>query len=205
MKALIVVDIQNDFALPSGALSVQDGSKIVPVANRLIISEYFDQIVLTADWHPPTHKSFASNQKDVKPFDTGTLNGVIQTFWPDHCVFGTKGAEFHKSLLQNKANLIIRKGMNREIDSYSGFSDNAGHQTGLRGYLKDNNVEDVYVCGLATDYCVKYTALDAVKFGFNVFVIEDACKATNKKNKKETLKEILNSGVKIISESVIKP
>lgn len=177
MKALVVVDLQSDFC-PRGAMAVNEGDQVVPVANRLITSGNFDITVLTADWHPPGHGSFASASGEP-PYTLGELGGKPQVWWPDHCVWSTPGAEFHKNLLPGRANLILRKGMDKNVDSYSGFFDNDGKSVGLAGYLKDRNVTDVYIMGLATDYCVKFTALDSVQCGFNTHLITDGCRAVN--------------------------
>jgi nicotinamidase/pyrazinamidase len=172
MKTLIVIDVQNDF-MPRGPLAVPQGNEIVPVINR--IQNYFDLVVATQDWHPLNHKSFASNHYEKKPFDSILLHGVHQTLWPDHCVQGTSGAEFHKDMESNRIATIFRKGMDPEIDSYSGFYDN-NHQlnTGLAGYLKEKGADDLYFCGLAADICVYYTMLDSILEGFSATLIEDA-------------------------------
>ena len=172
MKTLIIIDVQNDF-MPGGPLAVPQGNEIVPVINR--IQNYFDLVVATQDWHPLNHKSFASNHYEKKPFDNILLHGVHQTLWPDHCVQGTSGAEFHKDMESNRIATIFRKGMDPEIDSYSGFFDN-NHQlsTGLAGYLKEKGVTEVYFCGLAADICVYYTILDSILEGFSATLIEDA-------------------------------
>jgi nicotinamidase/pyrazinamidase len=172
MKTLIVIDVQNDF-MPRGPLAVPQGNEIVPVINR--IQNYFDLVVATQDWHPLNHKSFASNHYEKKPFDSILLHGVPQTLWPDHCVQGTSGAEFHKDMESNRIATIFRKGMDPEIDSYSGFYDN-NHQlnTGLAGYLKEKGADDLYFCGLAADICVYYTMLDSILEGFSATLIEDA-------------------------------
>jgi len=176
-RALILVDIQNDF-IPGGALAVAGGDKVVPVANR--IQSAFDLIVGTQDWHPANHGSFASQHAGKKPGDVIDLNGIAQVLWPDHCVQGSRGAEFHRQLDMRRVAAVFQKGVDPEIDSYSGFFDN-GHRrgTGLSEYLRSRNVTDIYIAGLATDYCVKFTALDARTLGLNVFVIEDACRGVN--------------------------
>lgn len=177
MEALLIVDVQNDF-LPGGALAVKEGDKIIPVINRL--QKRFDFIVATQDWHPPDHGSFAANHPDRKIGDVITLEGLDQILWPVHCVQGTKGAEFHKDLHREKWKKVIQKGIDPLVDSYSGFFDNnRRHDTGLSAYLKDNGIEDVWVTGLAADYCVKFTVLDALKEGFKTTLIEDATKAVN--------------------------
>jgi nicotinamidase/pyrazinamidase len=172
MKTLIIIDVQNDF-MPGGPLAVPQGNEIVPVINR--IQNYFDLVVATQDWHPLNHKSFASNHYEKKPFDSILLHGVHQTLWPDHCVQGTSGALFHKDMESNRIATIFRKGMDPEIDSYSGFYDNNHHlSTGLAGYLKEKGVTEVYFCGLAADICVYYTILDSILEGFSATLIEDA-------------------------------
>lgn len=175
MKALIIVDVQNDF-IPGGTLAVPDGDKIIDRINK--IQAKFDLIVATQDWHPANHKSFASQHQNKNPFDIIDLDGVNQTLWPDHCIQGTKGAEFHKDLNMNKVEAIFRKGTNPEIDSYSGFFDNRRKKsTGLDSYLKSHGVTSVYVCGLAADYCVYYTAMDALSLGYESTILDESTKA----------------------------
>lgn len=172
--ALILVDIQNDF-IPGGALPTRDGAEVVPVANRLI--PQFALVVATQDWHPQDHGSFASNHPGRKPGEFIELGGIDQILWPDHCVQGAEGADFHPELDMSKVDHVVRKGTDPEIDSYSGFFDN-GHRkaTGLADYLREQGVSRVWVMGLATDYCVKFTALDALRLDFETFVIEDGCR-----------------------------
>ncbi len=171
MRALILVDIQNDF-LPGGALAVPRGDEVIPVANRL--QPRFDLVVATQDWHPRGHGSFASSHPGRKPGEIGELAGLPQVFWPDHCVQGSAGAAFAPGLDMDRVEAIFRKGTDPAIDSYSGFFDN-GHRksTGLGDYLKGRGATEVYVLGLATDYCVKSTALDARDLGFRTFLVED--------------------------------
>lgn len=202
MKALIIVDVQNDF-VAGGSLEVPFGEQIVPLVNKL--SEQFDLVVATQDWHPPSHKSFASNHPDKKPFGKIILGGLDQVLWPDHCVQGTAGAAFCHDLQLDRVEAIFRKGMDPQIDSYSGFYDN-GHKksTGLAGYLKERGVTSVYVCGLAGDYCVYFTAKDALKAGFKTFLIEDATRAISKKdfeNSKETIRRL--GGAIINSDAIV--
>lgn len=180
MKALIVVDEQNDFC-KGGALEVPNGDEVVPVTNRLMATTHlFDLVVATQDYHPAGHKSFASRHEGKKPGDVIDLNGLQQVLWPDHCQWGTSGAEFHEKLLTGKFAAIFRKGRDPEVDSYSGFFDNGKrHSTGMNGYLKELGVDTLYVVGLATDYCVKFTVLDALALGFKVNVVVDACRAVN--------------------------
>lgn len=175
--ALIVVDVQNGFC-PHGALAISGGDKIIPIINRL--APLFKNIILTQDWHPANHVSFADNHLGKKPYDQIELEYGTQVLWPRHCVQGTFDAEFHPDLNIPSAQLIIRKGFNQHIDSYSAFLE-ADHKThtGLHGYLKSRGIDTVYIAGLATDFCVKWTALDARYFGYNTFVIEDACQSIN--------------------------
>jgi nicotinamidase/pyrazinamidase len=174
-EALIVIDVQNDFC-PGGALAVEDGDAVVPVINGLI--ERFDHVVLTQDWHPEGHSSFASSQQGKAPFETVEMPYGSQTLWPDHCVQGTKGAAFHEGLAWDKAELVIRKGFRSAIDSYSAFFEN-DHETptGLSGYLRERGITRVTLAGLATDFCVAYSAIDARRQGFEATVIMDACRA----------------------------
>ena len=171
---LLVVDIQNDFC-PGGALAVPRGDELVPIVNRL--AKRFPHVVLTQDWHPPGHQSFASTHAGRKPFETITVGYGAQILWPDHCVQGTKGAEFHKDLHIPQAELVLRKGYRRDIDSYSAFYENDHHTpTGLVGYLREREVNRIFIAGLAFDFCVRYSAEDAHREGFAVVVIEDACR-----------------------------
>lgn len=172
--ALIVVDVQNDF-VRGGALAVPDGETIVPLANRLIGA--FAQVVVTQDWHPPGHASFASSHPGAKPFDVIATPYGQQVLWPDHCVQETPGAAFHKDLHIPHAGLVLRKGMDRAIDSYSAFYENdRTTPTGLVGYLRTRGIARVYLAGLAFDFCVRYSAEDARRENFTVFVVEDACR-----------------------------
>lgn len=176
-SALIVVDVQNDFC-PDGRLAVTDGDKVVPVINS--ISGRFATVVGTQDWHPVNHSSFASNNEGTVVYQVKDINGISQVMWPDHCVQGTDGADFHKDLITDRFSVIIRKGINKEIDSYSAFMENDKKTvTGLRGYLENRGVQKVYIAGLATDYCVLYTAVDAKNAGFDVYLVSDACKGVD--------------------------
>ena len=180
MKALIIVDMQNDF-MPGGNLAVSGGNEIVSRINE--IQKKFDIVVATQDWHPANHKSFASQHEGKNPFDVIDLNGLEQTLWPDHCVQGTTGANFHKDLNTNKIEAIFRKGTNPEIDSYSGFFDNGRKKaTGLHGYLQERKVSSVFVCGLAADFCVYYTAMDALSLGYNTTILDESVKAIDPVN-----------------------
>jgi nicotinamidase/pyrazinamidase len=177
---LIVVDVQNSF-LPGGSLAVTRGDDIIPVINRMAVS--FRHVVLTQDWHPANHLSFASQHQGKRPFDTVQLPYGNQVLWPDHCVQETEGAALSKDLAIPHAALIIRKGFRRTIDSYSAFVEADGKtQTGLGGYLRQRGLSEVFVCGLATDFCVCYTALDARKQGFTVSVVEDAARGIDANN-----------------------
>jgi nicotinamidase/pyrazinamidase len=172
---LLVIDIQNDFC-PGGALAVVEGADIVPVANRL--GERFPHVVMTQDWHPPGHQSFASAHPARKPFETITLAYGPQTLWPDHCVQATPGAAFHPGLRLPRAELVIRKGFRPAIDSYSAFFENDRRTpTGLAGYLRERGLERLFLVGLATDFCVHYSAIDARRLGFAVVLVEDGCRA----------------------------
>jgi len=171
---LLVVDVQNDF-IPGGALAVKEGDVIVPLVNQL--GAGFEHVILTQDWHTPGHVSFASAHAGKKPFETISLDYGTQVLWPDHCVHGTPGADFHKDLKIPHAELIIRKGYRKQMDSYSAFYEADGKTTtGLAGYVKDRGFRQVYLVGLATDFCVCWSALDARKVGLGATVIEDACR-----------------------------
>ena len=172
---LLVVDVQNDF-MPGGALAVPNGDEVVPVINRLVAR--FENVVLTQDWHPRRHASFASAHPGKKPFETIQLAYGAQVLWPDHCVQGTSGAFFHPDLNLTKAQLVLRKGHHAAIDSYSAFLEaDRKTTTGLAGYLRERGFDTLHVCGLATDFCVAWSALDACAAGFDTTVIEEACRA----------------------------
>jgi nicotinamidase/pyrazinamidase len=174
-SALIVIDVQNDFC-PGGALAVSKGDEVVRPINRLI--QVFDHVVLTQDWHPKGHSSFASSHSGGAPFTNVAMAYGEQTLWPDHCVQGTPGADFHRDLAWTKAELIIRKGFRTAIDSYSAFFENdRATPTGLGGYLRERGLRRLVMAGLATDFCVAYSALDAARLGFQVAVAMDACRA----------------------------
>jgi len=201
MNALILVDIQNDF-VPGGALPVPEGDKIVPIVNAL--QPKFDLVVATQDWHPSNHGSFAANHPSKKPGDHTDLNGLQQILWPVHCVQNSPGAALVPGLETHRIARIFQKGTDHSIDSYSGFFDN-GHRkaTGLGEFLKGRNVTDVFIAGLATDYCVKFSSLDAVKLGFKTHVIEDACRGVNLKpdDVAGAIQEMKAAGVQITSSS----
>jgi nicotinamidase/pyrazinamidase len=201
MHALILVDIQNDF-IPGGRLPVPLGDEIVKLTNEL--QESFDLVVATQDWHPANHKSFASQHPGKKVFEKISLHGLEQVLWPDHCVQGTSGAEFHAGLNTKKIEAVFRKGMNPDIDSYSGFYDNGYKKsTGLAGYFRDRTVRKVYVCGLAADYCVAYTAKDSLKENFETYVIEDATRAIDPSGYAKIRDEIITSGGQYIDSATL--
>lgn len=174
MRALILVDIQNDFCT-GGALAVPQGEAVVPLANRLMALA--DLVVATQDWHPADHGSFAANQPGRKPFDLGELAGLPQVMWPTHCVEWTGGAQFHPGLDTARIRRVFPKGTDAGIDSYSGFFDNGKRKTtGLGEWLRAQGVDEALICGLATDYCVKATVIDALQLGFRTILVEDACR-----------------------------
>lgn len=176
--ALLVIDVQNDF-IPGGQLAVPEGDQIVPLINRL--GGRFKQVVIAQDWHPSGHASFASSHPGRQPYEVIQLPYGEQVLWPEHCVQGTAGAEFHPGLDLPHAQLIIRKGCNPDIDSYSAFLEADRHTTtGLAGYLKERGIDTVYMVGLALDFCVMFSALDARAAGFNAFVVLDACRAIDR-------------------------
>ena len=172
---LLVVDVQNDFC-PGGALAVPDGDAVVPVVNRLAAG--FTHVVCTQDWHPAGHSSFASSHPGRKPFETVELDYGTQVLWPDHCVQGTRGAELHAGLELPRNELVLRKGFNRAVDSYSAFQENDQRtRTGLAGYLRERGLQRLFLAGLATDFCVAWSAIDGRAAGFEVVLVEDACRA----------------------------
>jgi nicotinamidase/pyrazinamidase len=174
---LLVIDVQNDFC-DGGALAVPGGQEVVPVIHR--IAGRFRHVILTQDWHPPDHHSFASNHPGRAPFDTIEAPHGKQTLWPDHCVQGSMGAAFHAHLQPDNAELILRKGFRNTIDSYSAFTENDRlTRTGLTGYLRERGLGRIFLAGLAYDYCVRHSAIDSMRAGFETFVVEDACRAIN--------------------------
>jgi len=203
MEALVLVDIQNDFC-EGGALRVPDGDAVVPVANALLAR--FSLVVATQDTHPPGHLSFAANHPGKSPYELIDLDGLPQVLWPPHCVRGTRGAEFHPQLDVARITRAFEKGTDPRIDSYSGFFDN-GHRkaTGLGDYLKAHGVTDLVVLGLATDYCVKWTALDARNLGFGVRLVEDGCRGVglDAGDIPRALEEMRAAGVRIVHSSEI--
>jgi nicotinamidase/pyrazinamidase len=194
---LLVVDVQNDFC-PGGVLAVPHGDEVVPVINRL--ARLFRHAVLTQDWHPQDHLSFASSHPGTEPFQVVDVAYGEQTLWPDHCLQQSSGAEFHPDLDVPKAELILRKGFRREIDSYSAFQENdRATKTGLAGYLQEREVKRIFLAGLAYDYCVRFSAMDARAAGFQPIVIEDACRAIDLEGTAEaTRNEFASSGVERI-------
>jgi nicotinamidase/pyrazinamidase len=172
---LLIIDVQNDFC-PGGALAVTAGDAVVPVINRL--AERFEHVALTQDWHPSGHSSFAATHPGSAPFESIAMAYGEQTLWPDHCVQGTAGAAFHPQLKTDRAELVIRKGFRPEIDSYSAFYENDRRTpTGLAGYLRERGMRRIFLTGLATDFCVHYSAIDARRLGFDVVLIEAGCRA----------------------------
>jgi nicotinamidase/pyrazinamidase len=198
-SALIVIDVQNDFC-PGGALAVPRGDEVVRPINRLI--QAFHHVVLTQDWHPSGHSSFASSHAGGAPFSNVTMPYGEQTLWPDHCVQGTPGAEFHRDLVWTKAELIIRKGFRGAIDSYSAFFENdRTTPTGLGGYLRERGLDRLVMAGLATDFCVAYSALDAARLGFDVAVAMDACRAIDLSGSLKAAEERMRGAGVTLTES----
>ncbi len=198
MKALLIIDVQNDFC-PGGALEVPDGDQIIPTINKL--SQEFDVVIQTQDWHPKGHSSFASSHRDKKPFGTIKMPYGQQVLWPDHCIQGTNGAAFHPDLVTNRSQLIIRKGFRKKIDSYSAFYENDNSTTtGLTGYLRERDIDTLYAVGLATDFCVKWSVIDGIKEGFQLYVVEDAVKGIDIEGSVEQAwKEMLDTGAEKVS------
>jgi nicotinamidase/pyrazinamidase len=199
---LLVVDLQNDFC-PGGALAVERGDEIVPILNRL--ARLFQHVILTQDWHPQGHISFASAHPGRRPYEMGEAGYGPQALWPDHCVQGTTGAAFHPGLQIPHAELVLRKGFRRDIDSYSAFLEN-DHTTptGLAGYLRERGLKRLFVCGLAYDFCVRHSAIDGTALDFECLVIEDACRAVGLPGSVEAAdKAFLEAGIQRISASDI--
>ena len=203
-SALIVVDVQNGFT-PGGNLAVTDADQIIPVINQL--ARQFEMVVLTQDWHPEQHISFADNHENKAPFETIELPYGTQVLWPKHCVQGTQDAEFHPALDIPTAQLIIRKGFHPDIDSYSAFMEaDRKTPTGLKGYLTEHQIDTVYIVGIATDFCVAWTALDAAQMGFQTYVIEDACKAIDLNGSLQSAWQSMQAeGIQRIQSSAILP
>ncbi len=202
-EALIMIDIQNDFCT-GGALAVEGGEEIVQRVNAM--QDDFAVKVLTQDWHPQEHLSFADNHEGRQPYELIDMPYGAQILWPAHCVQGTKGAQFHKDLKTDSADLVVRKGFRSHIDSYSAFFENDhSTPTGLCGYLRERGVDTVHMVGLATDFCVRFSAVDAAKHGFNVIVHLDACRAIDLDGSlKAALDEMENLGIKLAGEMVAK-
>jgi len=201
VNCLLIVDIQNDF-LPGGALAVPEGDAVIPVINRL--QDRFDLVLATQDWHPPDHGSFAASHPGHKVADVIELDGVPQILWPVHCIQNSPGAQFSTALDTTRLARVFRKGIDRKIDSYSTFFDNAKRRsTGLADYLREQNVQEIFICGLATDYCVRFSALDALELSFPVTVIEDACRGVNLQpdDSMNALRQLRKAGAKIQSSS----
>tara|TARA_B100001057_G_scaffold465174_1_gene521060 strand:- start:77 stop:679 length:603 start_codon:yes stop_codon:yes gene_type:complete len=196
-SALIIIDIQNDFCT-DGALAVKDAETIIEPINT--VQEDFDTIILTQDWHPKEHRSFASYH-DAEVYSNMEMDYGSQILWPDHCIKGSEGADFHKNLNTDKCDLILRKGCNPKIDSYSAFFENDKKtNTGLEGYLIKKEIEHIYLCGLAFDYCVFYSALDGKNLGFDVSVFQDLTRAINLKNSEEIAKKtMIKKGIKLVN------
>lgn len=203
MEALLIIDVQNDFC-PGGALEVPNGDQVVPVINKL--SEQFNVVVQTQDWHPDGHSSFASSHEEKEPFETIEMPYGEQVLWPDHCVQGSKGADFHPDLMTERSQLIVRKGFRKEIDSYSAFYENDNDTTtGLAGYLRERNIDTLYAAGLATDFCVKWSVVDGLKENFDVKVVEDAVKGIDIEGSvDQAWNEMLEAGAeKVSSEDLL--
>ncbi|MFD2554324.1 bifunctional nicotinamidase/pyrazinamidase [Sphingobacterium tabacisoli] len=192
MKALLIVDIQNDF-LPGGALEVPNGDQIIETVNSL--QSKYDLVVATQDWHPIAHKSFASQHVEHNIFDQINLNGLEQVLWPDHCVQGTRGAELADSLDQTRVEAVFRKGVEPLIDSYSGFYDNGRRKNaGLHGYLQDRSIAEVHICGLAADFCVHFTAMDALSLGYRTVILSKATKPINREEYMDKKQTFIHAG-----------
>lgn len=203
MRALLIVDIQNDF-ISGGALAVPEGDKIIPIINKL--SPKFDLVIATKDWHPETHQSFADNHEGKEVGQIIDLNGLPQILWPIHCVQNSEGSDFVKELDTTHIDAVYKKGTDVGIDSYSAFFDNGKRKdTGLNDFLESKGVTEVYITGLATDYCVKYTALDASTCGYKTYLIEDATRGVNLRENdvKNAIIDMKVSGIKVVNSSTI--
>ena len=201
MNAFLVVDVQNDF-LPGGALAVPDGDQVIPIVNRLV--ECFALVLATQDWHPANHGSFAANHPNRRPGEMIDLNGIRQILWPVHCVQGSPGAAFSPQLRTERFSNVFRKGVDPGIDSYSGFFDNGRKRsTGLAEYLRDRNVDELFICGLATDYCVKFSSFDSIGSGIRTHVIEDACRGVDLKpgDSAAAIAAMRDAGVSIVEST----
>lgn len=201
---LIVIDVQNDFC-PGGALAVPNGDQVIPVIH--CVAQQFQHIVLTQDWHPPGQHSFASAHPEKRPYESVELNYGTQTLWPDHCVQGTEGAALHPALQLTRAVLILRKGFRKEIDSYSAFFENdRSTATGLAGYLRERKLDRVFLTGLAYDYCVGFSALDARRLGLEATIIRDACRAIDLDGSVRRIEEeFRQTGVSVMESAELTP
>jgi nicotinamidase/pyrazinamidase len=202
-RVLLVIDVQNDFC-PGGSLAVDDGDAVVSVINRLLPS--LDHAVATQDWHPADHISFASRHPGRKPLDVVDAGGIEQVLWPDHCVQGSRGAELHPRLDSRRIGLLLRKGMGRDLDSYSAFFENDHRtDTGLRHYLEGRGLREIVLCGLATDYCVLSSAMDARRLGFAVTLVRDACRGVDfpKGSVEKALATMEKAGVRIVESDAV--
>ncbi|HSI71264.1 MAG TPA: bifunctional nicotinamidase/pyrazinamidase [Gillisia sp.] len=201
MKTLIIIDMQIDF-IPGGSLAVPKGDEVIGVINRL--QEKFDLVIATQDWHPPGHSSFASSHSGKKEFEKILWEGREQILWPEHCVQNTPGAQFHPHLETSGIEAIFRKGTDPNIDSYSGFFDNASlKSTGLSGFLNEKGVKELYFCGLAAEYCVYFSILDALGEGFNATLIEDATRALDEGDFQIAKEKILDKGGRILRSETL--
>ena len=199
--ALLLVDVQNDF-LPGGALAVPQGDEILPVINQLM--DAAELIFATQDWHPPNHGSFAAAHKGAKPFEQGQLDGLPQTFWPTHCVQEEHGARISEAIELSRVDCVCTKGENPLVDSYSGFFDNGRRQTTqLHEKLQERRVDALLVCGLATEYCVKFTVLDALRLGYRVRVIRDGCRGLEDEAAEQAFSEMQQAGAEIVTSTVV--
>ena len=201
--ALVVIDVQYDFC-PGGALAVPEGDEVVPVVNRL--AEAFDAVAATQDWHPPGHRSFASSRPGARPFDAVDMPWGPQTLWPDHCVQGARGAALHEGLALPNAAVIVRKGFRPEVDSYSAFMENdRTTPTGLAGYFRERGLKRLWFCGLALDFCVAWSALDARRLGFQATVVEDACRAIDLDGSRaDALRRLRDAGVAVADAASVR-
>jgi nicotinamidase/pyrazinamidase len=198
MTALVLVDLQNDF-MPGGSLAVDEGDRVVPLANELM--SRYELVIATQDWHPPEHVSFAANHPGSSPGDVVDVHGLKQELWPPHCVRDTQGARFHADLHIDRVHEIVRKGVDPEIDSYSAFFDNARMRaTGLEQLLRAHDVDQVHLMGLATDFCVRFSVLDALDLGFETVVIEDGCRGVELEagDSARALDEMREAGARVV-------
>lgn len=201
--ALLVIDVQNDFC-PGGTLAVPDGAAVVPIINTLI--QRFDHVILTQDWHPTSHISFASAHPGKQSLDTIEVAYGKQILWPDHCLQGSTGADFHPDLMAAKAELILRKGFRQPIDSYSAFLENDHTtSTGLAGYLIERHLTRLYICGLAYDYCVRYSAVDGNRLGFETIIVEDACRSVAPQSAQAATAQLADCGVPRVQSASLLP